>query len=365
MTRSLAIALLLLALAAPARALEDQNYSAAVVAAARGEIIPRYQGFWKATKALRSSLDKFCKAPSERGLGHVRTRFLGAVVAWEGIQFITFGPVSEHQRASRIEYWPEKRNVVGRQLADVLSKQDHAALEPNRFASTSVGVQGLPALERLLFDDDALAKLAPGVDGAAYRCRLLQAISANLEAIAEDIATGWTEGEESYLRRIEHPSDADEDVPSGRDAAGRLLNDLLTATIATRDLKLLVPLGEDATKAKPQAVEFWRSKYSTAALIANLVGLRELFETHGSFGTLLSTQPQGESLAWDVAATIERATTLVRRLESTLDEAVSDLDERKKIEEIAGLLADLRDLLAGPVATNLNLPIGFNALDGD
>jgi predicted lipoprotein len=35
------------------------------------------------------------------------------------------------------------------------------------------------------------------------------------------------------------------------------------------------------------------------------------------------------------------------------------------VEELAVALVKLRDLLAGPVAANLNLAIGFNALDGD
>ena len=48
-----------------------------------------------------------------------------------------------------------------------------------------------------------------------------------------------------------------------------------------------------------------------------------------------------------------------------LTDAVTDPDRRRLVEALAQQLAKIRDLLAGPVATKLNLPIGFNALDGD
>jgi predicted lipoprotein len=48
-----------------------------------------------------------------------------------------------------------------------------------------------------------------------------------------------------------------------------------------------------------------------------------------------------------------------------LNKAVADAAQRKQVEALAKQLTKPRDQLAGPVATKLNLPIGFNALDGD
>ena len=108
---------------------------------------------------MQTRLEALCKSPADDTLKNAQQQFAALTTAWARIQYISFGPIFDHQRAFRIEYWPDKRNVVGRQLAEVLKKQDHAALEPERFATTTVGVQGLPALERMLFGDDALSEL--------------------------------------------------------------------------------------------------------------------------------------------------------------------------------------------------------------
>jgi predicted lipoprotein len=362
MIRVIAAAILLLA-ATPALALEDADYSAAVAATAKNAIIPAYQSFGESAKDLQGGLDTLCKSPDEAALQQARQEFGAVASSWAKIQYISFGPIFEHQRAFRIEYWPDKRNVVGRQLAEVLEKQDEAALDPQRFATTTVGVQGLPALERLLFEDDALATL--GGPGAAFRCSLFAAISNNLETIARNVVAGWTEGQSSFLSRVEHPSEEDEEIPNGRDAAGRLLNDLLTATIAMRDMKLLAPLGNSLEKAKPNTAEYWRSGQSVAALAANLEGWRALFFADGGLGALLAAQPDGKKVVADVAAAIDQASRTLAQITLPLDKAVADPAQRKQVEALAAELVALRDLLAGPVTTTLNLPIGFNALDGD
>jgi len=362
MIRAISACILLL-VATPALALEDADYAAAVVSTAKGTIIPGYQAFGYTAKDMQARLEALCKAPADDTLKNAQQQFAALTTAWARIQYISFGPIFEHQRAFRIEYWPDKRNVVGRQLAEVLKKQEHAALEPERFATTTVGVQGLPALERMLFGDDAISELKGA--GAAFRCGLFAAISNNLETIARDVVTGWTEGDSAFLARIEHPSEDDEELPSGRDAAGRLLNDLLTATIAMRDMKLLAPLGTSLAKAKGQNAEYWRSGQSVAVLAANLDGWRALFGTDQGLGGLLAAQPNGKPVADDVSAAADQAAKALAEITLPLDKAVADSAQRKRVEAFAVQLVKLRDLLAGPVTTTLNLPVGFNALDGD
>jgi hypothetical protein len=340
--------------------LQDADYSAAVTATAKSDIIPAYQAVEQAAGTLQDGLSALCKAPSDAALAAARKQFADFASAWARIQYISFGPISDHQRAFRIEYWPDKRNIVGRQLADVLKGQDTAALEPEHFATTTVGVQGLPALERLLFEDAALANVKPG----GFRCSLFGAIGLNLRTIAREVVSGWTEGDTSFLARIEHPSE-DEEFPSGRDAAARLLNDLLTALIAMRDMKLLTPLGDTLEKARPTATEFWRSGQSVAMLKANLQGLRALFGTDDGLGGLLAAQPEGKADADSMLAAIDEASDMLAHIALPLDRAVADPVQRKQVEALAAQLAKVRDVLSGPVATRLNLPIGFNALDGD
>ncbi len=365
MIRILVAALLLIGAAAPAHALSDEDYAKAVRETAHAVIVPGYESLARAAEALREQLAELCRAPDAARLDTARAGFAETARQWARLQFLSFGPIAEHQRGFRIEYWPDKRNVVGRQLAEVLDKRDPAALAPEQFAATSVGVQGLPALERLLFEANALGALTAGDEAAAYRCAVLAAIGGNLDTIADDIVTGWTGGTSPYLQKLEHPDADDEEMAGPRDAAARLLNDLLTAVIAMRDMKLLAPLGETPAKAKPQAAELWRSDLSLAMLRANLEGLRELFGTDGGLGGVLSATPEGAPVAAAFAATLAEAFRAMDRITLPLGEAAADAGRRGDVETLAEHLLRLRDLLSGPIATDLNLPIGFNALDGD
>lgn len=378
MIRALIVGLVLAASASPAWAIDDSEYMAAVAAAAQNAIRERYLGFTSTVLSLQSTLKRVCAKPTESALKESQRAFYDSALFWASVQFITSGPVSEHQRASRIEYWPDKRNVVGRQLNDVLAKQDPAALAPERFATTSVGVQGLPALERLLFGEEALAKLAHDAPGREFRCDLMATIAQNLLAIASDIVR-WTPEQRRFLGEVGPPSAEDEAEVTGRDVAGRLLNDLLTAIIAARDMKLLAPLGQSIERAKPQAAEYWRSRNSLGVLYYNLLGVREIVAADGGLADLLAQQPDGLSTSRALVSALDEALRMTVDIGKTsqdqkmlhiysdvsLSEAVVDPDRRKIVEDLAAQLAKIRDLLAGPLATKLNLPIGFNALDGD
>jgi uncharacterized protein len=365
MKRFLIAGLLLSCAATPALAFTDAEYAAAMGATARKVIVPGYQSFQGAADTLRNEAAALCAVPSAEQLARAQDAFAATAQQWARLQFFTLGPISVHQRAARIQYWPDKRNVVGRQLSGVLDKQDPAALEPERFATTSVGVQGLPAMERLLFDDEALAAVAKDAPGAAFRCGVMKAIGDNLHAIAVDVLEGWTGGDKPYLDRIEHPDPDDEELPSARDAARRLLNDLLTTTIAMRDMKLLATLGTSLEKAKPQSTEFWRSGQSLAMVAANIEGLRDLFGADAGFAALLRTTQGGDKVAADFSTALDEALAAKDKITLPLGEAAADAGQRPHVEELAAALVKLRDLLAGPAAANLNLAIGFNALDGD
>ena len=69
-------------------------------------------------------------------------------------------------------------------------------------------------------------------------------------------------------------------------------------------------------------------------------------------------------LVFEVSAVDQAASTL-QQVTMPLDKAVADPTQRKRVEAFAVQLVKMRDLLAGPVTTKLNIPVGFNALDGD
>lgn len=87
------------------------------------------------------------------------------------------GPATENGRASRIEYWPDRRGTGARQRRAVLQERDPSLLAVGGLAGKSVAVQSLSAFERLLFDH--AAKLTAGSAAAedGYACGLAASVA--------------------------------------------------------------------------------------------------------------------------------------------------------------------------------------------
>src|SRR3954468_10748105 len=174
-------------MAAPAQAADfagfNANYSRDVVA-------PAFKALAGETKTLAQAADDFAAQPSQDGFAAVRLAYEQVSDAWMQAQFFRLGPLGTQQRSDRFEYWPEKRPIIDKQLAGMLTKADSAALAPEKFAQASVAVQGLPALERLLYGDTARQVLSAGPEQKA-RIAVISAIAHNLDSLAQDLAADW------------------------------------------------------------------------------------------------------------------------------------------------------------------------------
>ncbi len=125
--------------------------------------------------------------------------------AWSSIELVHYGPVAEDFRGERLSFWPERKNAVEKALKSALAKADDASLAPDTFRKGSAGVQGLPALERLLFSEGASEADFAGSPEAEFRCRLGSAIAANISAIAREVHAGWADGDNAIAHRLTMP----------------------------------------------------------------------------------------------------------------------------------------------------------------
>lgn len=328
-------------LAGPARALPDDAYVRLNEAAITQHVQPRYQAFASAVTALRSATEVFCKAPAAAGLPALQQAYRDAAGAWQDIQHVRFGPVELFFRSQRIAFWPDSRNTITRQMGDLLAKRDAAAVQPERLARGSVAVQGLPVLERLFFVEDA-AKLTAGDAEAAFRCRYAEAVAANLETIARETADEWTH------------------VPAdGQDMSLDLFKSLYTAVELIADHKLARPLGASAAQARPRLAEAWRSESSLSHIRHNLAAALHLYQV--AFRPVLPDTGLNES----IQRGFDRSIAAADAIKSPLEEAIADPSLRPAVETLAAEVLALKNLLVQKLPPALDLPLGFNALDGD
>ncbi|MBK8157886.1 MAG: hypothetical protein IPK59_03520 [Rhodospirillaceae bacterium] len=144
------------ALARQARA-ATPDFGAFNAGYAKNIVLPAFTSLRKACAVWAKDAADLEKAPSAAKLDIAGKGFAPVSDAWMRAQQFRLGPLSEGQRAERFAYWPERRNVVAKQLAALVASNDPAELEPKRFAEASVAIQGLPALERLLYGDEKAA----------------------------------------------------------------------------------------------------------------------------------------------------------------------------------------------------------------
>ena len=133
-------------------------------------ILPGYMRLQLRVKQLRARTVGLCEAPTPLHLKAARGAYLGTIDAWGRVEMITFGPIAEHNRLERIFFWPDRKGIGLRQVRRLLANSRGDPLSAEALAKMSVAVQGLTALEVLLYGigSSDLATRAKADD----RCRL-------------------------------------------------------------------------------------------------------------------------------------------------------------------------------------------------
>jgi len=369
-----AIALLALAVPAPGWSASgaDLGWWAINRAVVEGHIVPRYQLLAQSTQALDAQLQRLCGGPTEVVLGMVRSRFVSAIDAWNGISHVRFGPVETDQRWYRFQFWPDKRGTGQRQLRQLLADQDKSVLEPRALARQSVAVQGLSALEMLLFPADEVEVMDFGTaDSPSYRCLLAAAIGRNIAEMADAVQSDWTQVDRPYRDLLLDPQRAGR--PSGdpagpqfadsRSVSGELLRSLNTAAQVILDLKLAEPLGPSLEAANPRKAESWRSRRSLANVCTNLDAMEHLYDT--GFALLLRESEESAQMDRDLTRDLTEAVSTCLRMPPTVLDDRPSPEQRQALEGLRRLAASVRTRTGAPLADELHLSLGFNSLDGD
>ncbi|MDV5860474.1 imelysin family protein [Pseudomonas mendocina] len=334
----------------------QQDPRAKVSAAlADGVLLPAYNSWQEADRQLAVNAEAFCAGNAD--LGTARQAFLGAQSAWAGLQPLLVGPLAEGNRAWQIQFWPDKKNLVQRQVEALLKSKPQ--LSNDDLAKASVVVQGLTAYEYMLFDP--ALDLTQAEQKARY-CPLLQAIGKHQQALAAQIMDEW-QGKPGMAEQLKA-------FPNERYAdANEAIADLLRVQVTALDglkKKLGAPMGRQSKGIpQPYQAEAWRSAASLANLGAALANAELLW--HGSNRDGIQTL-LGDDQA-DLANRIDAAYQDTRQRLAALDKPLGDLlaDEagRAALNELYDSLNRLHRLQESELAKALDVQIGFNAHDGD
>ena len=88
-------------------------------AIAKQVILPTYSRWVEADRQLAVSALAYCQG--KETLETARADFLHAQKAWAELQPLLIGPLAEGNRSWQVQFWPDKKNLVGRQVEQLVN----------------------------------------------------------------------------------------------------------------------------------------------------------------------------------------------------------------------------------------------------
>ncbi|WP_067868551.1 imelysin family protein [Neptuniibacter marinus] len=325
-------------------------------AAVNEHILPSYNALAEKSKTLAMASASLCAAPSEENLRNAEAHFIDTLNAWQGIQHVQFGPIELLMRNFTIQFWPDKKNLTSKQLNIILKNQDPASLEPEFFRTASIAVKGLPAMERILFADDALKQ----IEENPYRCQFLQSVSDYLVIQTDNTNKEWQEYKQEFSTLI-----SEEGIyENAQEASIDIMKAQVEPLEVIRDLKILRPLGNKG-KAKARRLESWRSKNALQNIQMNIQSLHHLYSGLKDYNLFQLLKEEGAN---DLADSIEQQFITIETTLGKIPTPLSlHLKEPKVKEQLLLIAQELKQLHESLDKTMpaLGLQLGFNSRDGD
>lgn len=348
----LTLALMSVLLSACSPADPQQKVTAAL---ADGVILPAYSSWAEADQKLATSGAAFCAGTQE--LAQAREAFVAAQSAWAGLQTVLVGPMSEGNRAWQVQFWPDKKNLVARQVESLLKQKPQ--LTSADLEKSSVVTQGLTAYEYMLFDPSI--DLTDAQQKTRY-CPLLTAVGEHQKTLSADVLANWQakDGIASQLKAF--PNERYAEAPEA-------LADLLRTQITAIDVlkkKLGAPLGRQS-KGLPQPfqAEAWRSDTSLANVAATLASAERIWHGADQDGVQSLLGSDQDALKKRIDAAYLDTRQRLAALQRPLTELLKEEDSRATLNEFYDSLNVLHRLHEGELARTLGIQLGFNANDGD
>ena len=334
---------------------------------AQDYISPAMLRFQQSAEQLRTDLDAWCAAPAPAGAKKAEADFADLVEAWSGIEFLRFGPLVAANRYERIYFWPDPRGITLRQVQGLLGQSDQPIPNAADLAKQSVALQGLPALEYVLYRKDGLLT-GSDVDAHAAgdgqkknrrACAYAVAIAGNLMAVGAELSQAWAANGD-YARQFAAPSSTNALYRSQQEVASEAIKALSTGLQFVRDVKLTPMLGADINEAKLSKAPFWRSGLSAQAMAAALEGMRQFYMA----GSYIYTEDE-DWIDGSIRHELTQARDGLQAMRGEFNTLLKTEGGYRSLTLASLILKNAKGVIDEHMAPAFGVRIGFNALDGD
>jgi len=319
-------------------------------------IVPGYQAFEVAADSQVGTMEALCAAPDAQTLSTARLSFGDLVTRWSHIEIVRLGPILQDNRLERILFWPDRKSIGLKQIQQVISQKDETAITIASLQQKSVAVQGLGALEFVLFgtgaDKDLLA-------AQSFRCQYGLTIASALHEVALELDSEWTRPD-GFGTVLQNPAQNNETYRDKNETLRDILGVVAHGPEIIFDTRLKKYMGETADASAPKSGLFWRSGLTLFSISTNATALGD-FSQAADFNALLDEKDH-----WVVDSFIFETQNAARATQvttSVLDAPQSK--ERSKLEYLGLVLHSMGEIAGQELAQVLGQSAGFSSLDGD
>ncbi|NVD06823.1 iron-regulated protein A [Vibrio sp. JPW-9-11-11] len=288
--------------------------------------------------SLSQVMSKYCQRSVD--VDTVKQQWRKTMQSWMALQGQERGPQAALAQSWNMQFWPDKKNTTGRKMQRLIATEQ--SWTQAQIAAQSVTVQGLGAVEWLLYDNKS------DLATSATTCQTAMAISDNIQHNAALILQAWQLNPWTQL-----------DAKQWQSEYIALLSNQLEYSMK----KMSRPLANFG-HPRPYFSESWRSQTSMQNLYANLVSMQTLYLARGAGLDAMLRDMDKAALADRIVNQFAMAIETWPR-----DKSLFELLQTKQGYQYAyaqyNKLEQLKYLIHEEVAIELGVVIGFNATDGD
>ncbi len=212
------------------------------------------------------------------------------MLAWSKVELVRFGPARDQNRYERLFFWPDPRGRGLQQIQEIIAAEDPIATNVDTLRDKSVAVQGLFALEFVLYGSGSEALVAPADPARSFRCRFGAAIAGAIAKTAAEILADWTRPD-GYAALMNGAGPDNPVYRSHGEAVQELIKAAREQLQLSRDLKLAHAIEDGPGKAQPKRAPFWRSDLTIASIRANIAAVLALVGPEGIGAALPKDEP--------------------------------------------------------------------------
>ncbi|MGN6583256.1 MAG: imelysin family protein [Rhizobiaceae bacterium] len=317
---------------------------------------PGYARFHGDVVMLKTAMDDLCTTPGPTAFAEVREDFAAAVASWSAISIIRIGPIAEKNRLARILSWPDPDGAAMAEVKAAIAGGDKALTDAKSLATRSPALQGLTALQYVLYGEGA--KDLRG-SGGSFRCHYGAAIAQNVQTIAENVQQEWDDPK-GFRAVWVSPGPQN---PIYRDQREMLASLVAQFSDALRPAHVTRPAEAVADTDKTDALAdfpFSLSHNTFQSLAAELDGMRLLFES-SRIGSLL--KPNDKWIADSISFEFRNAHDTLAAIINSHEKPLSAADRAKAAEQINGIIGRLSGLFTVKLARALDVAGGTAAFE--